>query len=319
MFEYRALIRQMEKIYKDFMVITHRLSDEEEMSAYDTLRSFASSSRIRKDFEVLVKNYLDYVADERDSVGKNLYLVISIDDLDMAHIHQDSKSALEGERSYNILNSILKYLTIPRVIVLAAYNHINLYQQCTGFFLKDEEKLREVSDMPTAEITTAGTAAREFLEKVFSPVYYLYMPSWRKADHVDERICIRIDEKYKDKLLFIKYMKKQNEMSVKDFLLYLYEGIFRIYYDPLGGKRHFIEPDSFRELSETVRFLMDSGIEYQETADSDKDEGVYKIRLKRLKDDVYFNFALHRINSEREKQLFEKWSQKKLIGGARRL
>ena len=91
----------------------------------------ASSQRIREDFKSLVDLYLNEMT-ESDGKRRDYYLVVLIDDLDMAKQKKEQASWNWG--SYKIMNSIYKYLTVPRVIVLTAYNVENLYSQCTSYY-----------------------------------------------------------------------------------------------------------------------------------------------------------------------------------------
>lgn len=122
-YENRELFQKFEKIYDDFITLTRNKGDEG-YSAFEKLKNYASSQRIRDQFEYLVEAYLENM--DNDSIYRlekgERYLVISIDDVDMVQ-----QGAEREFGCYKIMNCIYKYLNIPHVIVMASYNHVYLY------------------------------------------------------------------------------------------------------------------------------------------------------------------------------------------------
>lgn len=291
-YENRELFQKFEKIYDDFITLTRNKGDEG-YSAFEKLKNYASSQRIRDQFEYLVEAYLENM--DNDSIYRlekgERYLVISIDDVDMVQ-----QGAEREFGCYKIMNCIYKYLNIPHVIVMASYNHVYLYEQCQEFFRKtyntrtiDHEKI-----------------ANQFMEKVF-PIYNrFYMPSWRKRD-LKSGNEILIDIKNNRMNVLKKYQtENEGKMIVKKFVFALLYEKTGVCFDYAGEKKHFFEPDTLRSLFNTTELLLEiPGYDY--SLKEKKDLQGFEYGMNRLKEDCYFRFGNEALINSSERIMFDEW------------
>lgn len=299
-YQKRSLIKKLEGLYNDYSSLTDpQRSGQGEYSSYENLKNLASSQRIRGQFEELVTECLQYFNELGEASVPESYLVIAIDDLDMAHYNE--RRAKQGQlniRSYEIMRLISKYFSVPGVIVLVAYNHKNLYRQCSSYFT--DSNFRNYDEESDAEenLKSGDDLTAEFMEKVFAPVYRLYMPSWQKLDYNARNIQISIGDDIAKEDLFSRFRERQDYiLSVKQLLLFLYAERIGIYYDCEGRKRHFLEPNSLRQLSNMVCMLLEKE---SLTAEEAYQEEVFK----RIMDDVYFRFVDEHLHLQKERAFF---------------
>ncbi len=309
-YQRRSLQMKLEKIYKNYCSLTEvKTSEQGEYSAYENLKNLASSQRIRIQFEELVKECLQYFCAQDGYSAQKAYLVIAIDDLDMAHYNKrKGKQGQLNIRSYEIMRLISKYFSVPRVIVLAAYNHASLYKQCSGFFTGSNTSNYNDVHENKESLGFGARLTTEFMEKVFAPIYRLYMPSWKKWDYNGRNIKVDVGKTVRQEDTFFRFYNSEQQkhvFSVKKLLLVIYAEQTGIYYDCEGKKRHYLEPDSLRELSNILHLLLEEEVqEYdgQELYLPKKGKGIGE-GFKRIMDDSYFRFTQERIYLEEEREL----------------
>ena len=88
----------------------------------------------------------------------------------------EEKKVTEKENwgTYKIMSTIYKYLTVPGVIVLTAYDYSNLQERCLSFFENENGNKGGFEE-----------ATLQFIEKVF-PIYSrLYMPALENEIEID--------------------------------------------------------------------------------------------------------------------------------------
>lgn len=317
-YDNRSLLQKFEKIYDDFTTLKMVSQNVENgYSSLECLKNIGNSQNVRKQFEELVEAYLKFLDNEREIGRKSKkFLVITIDDLDMYQRKDyslDNKSVNYG--SYEVMRSIQQYLSVPNVIVLAAYNHIYLYDQCLEYFIGHNLNSEQDSNIKQIglrqNIYRNKELASQFMEKVFGTYARIYMPSWKKRDFDNENI-IKIDidtEKGKSILkLFKERKREENIITIKKFVFLLLEQKTGIYFDCHGLKKHFFEPDTFRSLYNTANFLM-----FMEDC-YDLESGKRKFdydkcinNMKKIKEDFFFRFAQEKLTSIYERELFEDW------------
>lgn len=309
----RSLLQKFEKIYEDFMALKAiRNNENEGYSSFERLKNIASSQKVRSEFEDLVKTYLQTInEDETEFVRKKRFLIIVIDDLDM----YQKKSCDTNENGinygcYEIMRSIQQYLSVPNVIVLVAYNHTHLYDQCLEYF--NYETSVDLAQIGVQEnLYRNKELASQFMEKVFEVNARLYMPSWRKRDFDNENIIkIDINTKDENEILQSFYTKSREDkiITIKKFVLMLLGEKTGIYFDCQGLKKHFFEPDTFRSLYNTANFLMDMECCYNLVRE--KRELKYDIcrdNIRQIKEDFSFHFAQEKLTDIHEKKLFDEW------------
>lgn len=298
-YEKRELYRCFDEIYGSLIQLREKRADHEGMSPIRVLAQVASSQKVGEKIRELVKRYLDYMlSDEEDRWEKRgKFLVIAIDDLDMN---------FQGEKKspYDTLETLHRYLMVPGVIILLAYDFEDLYVGCTKHFAELYDNPYETDCGVTGQ-KHAQELAREYLNKVIPLPTRIHMPSFRKRDYIEDRPQILIKDSLDHHISneLRKYINKnengETKVSVKRFSLLLKYIVGGLRYDGQGRKRHFSEPSSFRELSQMYSFYrqldeMEGGHEKKD----DKKTDIYKALL----DDIYFRFAPERLQLEEQRQ-----------------
>ena len=303
----RELISAFERIYEEFLTLKNSIQDREGVySSFETLINVASSQRIRERFYKLVQQFIKYISISTGEVAKECYMVICIDDLDMAHYNTQNSSKTKSRinnKSYEIVNSIHKYFSIPGVIVLTAYNYENLMLQSEKFFIDSDKTANDKGHEKESQQMNSSKLASQFVDKVFSPAYRVYLPSWKKNDFGSSLIRIDVLSGIPRDNIIRKYIKVNDPtLSIKKFVLALYAEKAGVYYDPFGKKIHFLEPDSLRKIVDIVAIF--GGVEKEEFK-SWKDKFVYTQKiLKKIKSDIYFRFVQEKLFLSEERVYF---------------
>lgn len=297
----RTIFQKMEKIYEDFVALKKNSEESEGYSTFEKLRTLASSQKIRKDFENLVNLYLEIMEDNDRRNDRQGYLVIILDDLDMI-VERGEEDHAEW-RLYRSMSNIQKYLTVPRVIVLTAYNNVNLQRRCAEFYREQYA----VQNSQTAVHRGYENKAIQFIEKVF-PIYTrIYMPSWRKRDLKGENRNKIKFVNCKTEVLknFQEDNKPETEISIKTFCMALLSEKTAIYFDSAGKKEHFFEANTLRGLFNITRFLMElESLPLQ--LETKEDIQLFLYNIERMKEDCLFRFIEDKLYGD-EYELFGKW------------
>lgn len=298
----RELISSFERIYEEFLTLKNSRQDREGVySSFETLLNVASSQRIRERFYNLVQQFIRYIRTNTAERAKECYMVISIDDLDMAHYNTQNSNKTRSKinnKSYEIVNSIHKYFSIPGVIVLTAYNYENLMLQSEKFFIESDKTAYEKYHEKESQQMTSSRLASQFVDKVFPPAYRVYLPSWKKNDFGSSSTRIDISTGISGENLLGKYIENTDPtLTIKKFILALYAEKTSIFYDPLGKKIHFLEPDSLRKIVDIVAIF--EGVEKTEDYTEQKER-----ILKKIKADAYFRFVQEKLFLSEERTYF---------------
>lgn len=244
-YDNRVLYQKFEKIYEDYTSINSKENIEDGYSAFEKLRNAASSQKVRENFEELVKLYLNVIDDTEQNFAKTAqkFLVISLDDIDIAR--RKKNSGEENWGTYKIMSTIYKYLTVPGVIVLTAYDYNNLQERCLNFF-----------EIENGQKEGYEKATLQFIEKVF-PIYSrLYMPSLFSSNVItknETKILVRGNKENILKDFFIG--ENANILSVKDFIFFLLYDKTDVFLDYDEENKHFFIPDTLRNLFNLVELL----------------------------------------------------------------
>ncbi len=316
----RSLIQKLEELYKNYKSLLSNHGEEKEYSPYEYLNNSASSQRIRTKFGDLVSECLQYFLEYYHEPVKEAFLVITIDDLDMAHYNEQITGSRQvNMRSYEIMREISKYFSVPGVIMLAAYNHINLQRQCSGFFMGSNSYYYQLQNDDAGVLQSGEKLTGEFMDKVFAPAYRLYMPSWKKRDYLERNMRIDIGEEPDPGDLLDRFrMEGRYVFSARDFLLMLYAVKTGVYYDCEGKKRHFLEADSLRALNSVLHILIGNNVlekNNQLYLCQENDEEAFH----RIMDDAYFRFINERLYLEWERNLFHELLERQIDRRCRRV
>lgn len=298
-YDNRILYQKFEKIYEDYVSINSKENTSDGYSAFEKLRNAASSQKIRENFEELVKLYLDIIDDNEQVFEKTTqkFLVISLDDIDIAR--RKKSNGKENWGTYKIMSTIYKYLTVPGVIVLTAYDYSNLQERCMNFF-EIENGQREKYEKSTLQ----------FIEKVF-PIYSrLYMPSLiNDNETAKNEIKISI-ERNKDNILKNFFTGDATKIfSIKEFVFFLLYDKTDVLLDYDEGKKHFFIPDTLRDLFNLIELLnkMDS---YSHELEKENDIEKFLKNIEWLEEDCNFRYKEEiLLGKKEESRLIDSWNE----------
>lgn len=305
-YDNRQLFQKFEEVYNNFMALNTKIKEYDEYAAFEKLEQVGGGQRIRNNFAELVQIFLKMI-DNSDVVNQDTrerYLVIIIDDLDMAVHRREDGSFNWGV--YKIMSTIYKYLMVPHVIILTAYDHEKLTEECTGYYYDQKYGEDKGKYHTSTESDEIARDSMQFMEKIFPIFSRLYMPSWRKRDLQDEngiRIELRNSKSLCEELGLTN--PKEYTLSVKDFILNLLAKRTKIYFDTEGRKKHFFEPDTLRTLYNYTQFFIH--LNPCETDNKEEFLPVFKHNIRKLKEDCYFRFKEEQLRDVKEHQMFNKW------------
>lgn len=158
------------------------------------------------------------------------YIVISIDDIDLNLKH-----------GYQMLEQIQKYFAYHKIIILISMDYDQMRLVCEEHFLKEFKNIDATNGKKLREMYVRDLA-KDIMLKLFHLSQRIYMPDLErilKNSSVDE---IGTDER--DKRCKIKY-----------YIMKKIAARMNIYYDICGEKKHFVEPQTIRELVVYNEFL----------------------------------------------------------------
>lgn len=153
------LVQQFDKVFKCLKNISSDkiIMSIAEMDTLEALNELASSSNLRKELEVLIKNYLCFKGKSKQS-----FLVIPIDDLDL-NINNTEK----------MIEEIRKYLMLPNIIILLSAKFEQLVDSMEKAYAKEyKEILKE-----NLENVPIQSMAIRYLEKLLPINRKNYMPN----------------------------------------------------------------------------------------------------------------------------------------------
>ncbi len=220
-------VKKSYEMYKQTLMgkeIIHNMPSIREM------RELSVCLNLRENFKKLVEDYLKYEMDEEVCHKKNRYLVLSIDDLDMA----------SGD-IYRILEQIRLFLIIPKVIVLVTADINKLFMACNRNF---SEQLMYKEQHDSYEIRQMRGYVTDYLAKLFPSNMRIQMPELGTVHGIDYEIELTPDIR---KVLNIKGKSAESldEKKLLFLLLIKYSNI--IFLTPSQGK-HFLQKRSLRRI-----------------------------------------------------------------------
>lgn len=193
-------------------------------SVVTALESMPNSIKTRKAMRKLLNSYFKIMFPE----GKeNAFLVISIDDFD-----------LNIKKSYQMLEEICRYLLDVRIVVMLAVENKQMEEVCITHFYEEFGLIRDgnVEEDLRKHILRLS---KDYLIKLLTLQNRIYLSdeAFQVAQIAEEQ-----DGNY-------------NLLEVKQYLILNIAKKMHIFYDSLGLKKHFCEPDNVRELISYIEFL----------------------------------------------------------------
>jgi len=280
-YDSKELFNKFSSIYKKHLNIKQR-SDSDVYSAevaISNLRDLARSVDIKQEFEELIEQYIQVKShSESEYNGYELYetfLVISIDDIDM-----------NVQAGFEILEKIQRYLKVKRLIVLLAVNHEQMKLCCQKHFEDIISGKRGVNINNLNDYI--NELADQYMEKAIPSYSRVYLPSLKKMDY-DRNNMIKIcDTKDETK-----------QYSIKEAMFFEAWRKTGVRYDTKGKKRHFLEPESLRELNNWRIYR--STMPELGTIDSKDFLARLDFNHRRMMDDLLFRYADEVLQNEESK------------------
>lgn len=239
-----------------------------EAYSYQIMVKNAQKHNLREAFKKLIESYIEvcFHAKIQDNLcpyhesrrNDPRYLVICIDDIDMAQ-----NGVME------IMSCIYTYFMLPNVIVLTTLNFKLLYKAIEKYYYNTLVYGNKSEDYFS---TLCKEQTNDYLRKIISSDMRIVMPSWKKSDYrefIEMKVDLSDGTKEGDKVIeeieeslpnlkdghLISYLRKKmnNErkevaISPKELMLLMLADRTGIYLDAVGFKRHFMEPDSLRNM-----------------------------------------------------------------------
>ena len=221
--------------------------DEDEL---DILFGTGDGGDLRNHIEELIDKYLKFVADldNSDSGSDKRYLVVKIDDADLAM-----------GKTYQVCEDVRNYLCVNKLIILMAAD----FRQME--YAVEQEYMQQYSIMLNSQtemvreqfIHECHRMASKYLEKSFPEGHRLFLPKIEEL-LLENRNGVRlsyIDDSGKEPYDILEGIV--NNHSVQEQLsafLYSRTGIVLV---PKNGGRHYFMPRTFRELSHFLKLVGD--------------------------------------------------------------
>lgn len=280
----KDLYNEFASIYKKHLNLKQRtMNDSYSMeSAIADLRDLSRSSDIRGKFQELIKKYINiksYSGDEYSMEKKyETFLVVAIDDIDM-----------NIDSGFEILEKLQRYLKVERLIILIAVNYEQMKLCCEKHFAKvfDNNDVYEKNKRKEH----IGSLADQYLEKVLPSYARIYLPSLKKMDY-DRNKMTRLKILDKD--------GKEAYYPIKKAMFIIAWNKTMVRYDVEGLKRHFMEPESLRELNNWGIFRS-----FMQDLDEESEDflEILDFNYRRNMDDLLFRFADEKL-PEKEGDIF---------------
>lgn len=287
-YEMRDLYNEFADIYQKHMKLKQRSQDESfsTETAVSNLRALARSAEIKGKFQELVKRYVQLKShrlSEENARDYETFLVIAIDDIDM-----------NIDSGFEILEKIQRYLKIERLIILVAVNHEQMKLCCEKHFA--EVFIDSKEDYNAEKKKYAASLADQYMEKVIPSYARVYLPSLKKMDYDRNRVTnVTIRDK----------MGHESSYPIKQAMFILAYNKTLVRYDSEGMKRHFMEPESLRELNNLWifrNFMPDLEEEREDFLD------ILDLNYRRSMDDLLFRYTDEKL-PEKEGNIFIRLSE----------
>lgn len=289
-YEMKNLYNEFASIYKKHLNLKQRsVSDSYSIeSAIADLRDLSRSSDIRGRFQELIKKYIhikSYSGDEYRMEKKyETFLVVAIDDIDM-----------NIDSGFEILEKLQRYLKVERLIILISVNYEQMKLCCEKHFAKvfanndiyERDKRKEY----------VGSLADQYLEKVLPSYARVYLPSLKKMDY-DRNKITNVKIRTRD--------GKEVCYPIKKAMFITAWNKTMVRYDVEGLKRHFMEPESLRELNNIGIFR-----DFMPDLDEDSNDFLEMLdfNFRRSMDDLLFRYADEKL-PEKEADIFISLSER---------
>ena len=242
-YRWQQISKKFEKLYHHTCLLDQeaaRREQREDITPLYSLRQLSSSLKIRQDFRGLLRDCLSLYADtNKNKMYRNAYqemeeyfLVIPIDDLDLNILH-----------GHEMLEKIHRYLMLPNVIILMAFDQDQLCRLSEKFFYSMIPTFDSKMNDASPKIVEL---ARQYLEKVMPLDARTHIP--RFYQRVEATVELYNELSKKDSYNVRTYAQK----NLVFYLLCMKLGMRM---DTNGVKRHFFLQRSLRSYVNFVLLL----------------------------------------------------------------
>lgn len=285
--DFRDLYRQIDELHKNMNRVYGKKPDSREGYGLSSLQQIADGQKVKTDFSKLVSDFRKVISNHKFA-NKDCFLVIALDDVDL---YQGAKSGLY-DAQYALLEHIYNYMRIPGLIVLMTYNEYILRRECGRhfahiYFGDDRPKEREYTPSEREDI---DNLTAQFMSKLFPQERRIYLPNYLFVNTNNEAdLYIKPFVSEKEGTL-APFSRNQNP-SVKEFMLRLIAHRTGVYFDAAGTKRHFFEARNLREFGELFQIVNDM-------KDPKNDDSIKAENCQKLLNYFYEQYALKHLETE---------------------
>lgn len=190
-YEYEQIKTRFKNIKNTYSQYLKQYGKEKnEVESYTELHDLNHVLNLRMDFLELVETYLTYIDRDSCRTCENVFLVFSIDDIDLAN-----------DGSYSVLEQLRMFFSIPHVIILTTADKdrlaLNLKTELSNKLLYKGEHSKE-------DLNVVSHYRFEYLSKVLPRNMRIYMPHPNEINdpeynEIEEHISEIYGDKYKVK------------------------------------------------------------------------------------------------------------------------
>lgn len=243
-YRWQRISKMFEKLYQNICLLDQDTASKEgieDITPLSSLHQLSSSLKIRQDFRELLKNYLSLYSDtNKKSRPRGSYhdmddyfLVIPIDDLDLNILH-----------GHEMLEKIHRYLMLPNVIILMAFDPDQLCRLSEKFFYNMIPTFDSKMNDASPKILEL---ARQYLEKVMPLDSRTYIPHFSLRVDASVELYDERTEVKRNRIEACQVEKnEEGTYSQKDLLFMLLCMKLGMRMDTNGVKRHFFLQQSLR-------------------------------------------------------------------------
>ena len=218
--------------------------EKEDNSIASMLQFMGSSMDIRDALAQLVDLLIDIILPKNNSAHS--FIVVAVDDVD-----------LNLKYGYEMLEQLQKYFCYYKILIVVAVDYEQMVSVCTQHFTQE---------MQGDKVEHCSELANYYMTKVFPFSQRVFMPDMKK---ITKQAQIEV--------------KDSKPVLVKNYIMGKIAKAMYIYYDIVGEKCHFSEPQTVRELVFYNKFLEDLvRIDYDEIKKIKNDEDRMSEEKKKL-------------------------------------
>ena len=160
-YEQEQTKKRFESVKRSYELFTG--NETRGISSVRELKELSKCLNLKNDFKELVDSYLYYMMKENEYCNTNNFLLITLDDLDVA-----------TQGAYNVLEHIRLFLMIPNVIVLVSADMERLFIECNKYFADTLLNTNVINDQDKDLIRSYS---EKYLAKIFPDNMRIFMPN----------------------------------------------------------------------------------------------------------------------------------------------